>query len=129
MLNTPPSRKEMAAIYQAEGKSKYGVGKSKESIERRTCDNIVFQSGHECDRYRELRANLRAGIIQNLKLQPKFPLFVAGIKVGEYWADFSYTDLDGKPVIEDAKGCRNALYKFKFKVFHACYPQLRIVEV
>ncbi len=129
MDNSPPTRKELAAIYKPEGKSKYGVGKSKASIERRTWDNIVFQSGRECDRYRELKANLAAGIIRDLRLQPKFACYVMGVKVCEYWADFSYIDLDGKYVIEDAKGFKNELYKLKFKLFHACYPDLRIVEV
>ncbi len=111
------------------GRSKYGVRTDRAGIEKRTEDNITFHSDKECQRYRELRANLRAGIIKELRLQPKFPLIVNGQKVCTYIADFSYQDLDGKPVIEDVKGARTALFIVKSNLFHACYPDLRIVEV
>jgi len=111
------------------GYSKYGVRTDQAGIEARTEDNIRFHSRRECERYKVLRANLRAGIISNLKLQPRFPLFVGEQKICEYVADFSYQDLSGKPVIEDVKGARTAIFIIKSKLFSACYPGLRIVEV
>ncbi len=110
-------------------KSKYGVDTSAKGKEARTEDGVTFHSRRECERYRVLRADLRAGIISNLKLQPRFPLIVNGEKICEMVADFSYLGVDGKPVIEDVKGCRTALFIVKKKLFEACYPGLRVVEI
>jgi hypothetical protein len=131
MNESQPTAAELAdALFGAKTrKSKFGVDQSTKGKEARTCDNIVFHSRRECERYRVLRADLRAGIISNLKLQPRFPLIVNGEKICEYVADFSYLDLQGHPIIEDVKGARTALFIVKSKLFHAIYPDLRILEV
>lgn len=120
---------EVSRYQRRSGYSKFGVRTDRKGVEDRTADNIVFHSKGECLRYQELRANLRAGIITDLKLQPRFPLIVNGQKICEYVADFSYMSLDGRPVIEEFKGMRTALFIVKSKLFHAVYPGLRIVEV
>lgn len=102
--------------------SKYGSVKAKRG-------QITFDSQKEAARYDELMLQLRAGEIQNLKLQPEFTLKEAfrmpdGARSGpvKYRADFSYE----KPVregagtrmvrvIEDVKGFKTKEYALKKK--------------
>lgn len=94
-------------------------------------DNIRFASQKEARRYRELKLLERAGEIWDLELQPRFPLSVpsttgtiggaakvlAGTfdgRIGEYRGDFAYLDRTGR-VVEDVKGFKTALYRWKKK--------------
>lgn len=97
--------------------------------EERTADGITFASKREMLRYGELKMLVRARVITNLELQPKFPIVINGQTVCNYISDFRYRDLQGKVIVEDSKGMRTEIYRLKSKLFHACYPHLRIVEV
>jgi len=77
----------------------------------------TFDSRREANRYVELALMLRDGTIAGLQLQTRFALTVTGTdgirrEVGCYLADFTYTR-DGRPVVEDAKGHRTELYRWK----------------
>lgn len=101
-----------------------------------TIDNIRFASKAEARRYQELKLLEKAGEIRELELQPKFPLFAPGrgnggpyecVCVGHYVADFRY--LEGKTLqIEDVKGMKTPLYRWKKKHFEAQYG-ISITEV
>ncbi len=108
----------------------YGKKKraGKYNASRTEVDGIWFASKREAAHYQNLKMLERSGIIRNLELQPRFPLIVNGVKVATYVADFRFTDIDGRDVIHDVKGTRTAMYVLKFKLFHACWPALRIVE-
>lgn len=97
--------------------------------EDRTADGVVFASKREMGEYLKLKALERGGIISGLRLQPRFPIIVNGVKVCDYVADFACVDREGRPCIYDAKGMITEKYKLKSKLFHACYPDLRIVEL
>jgi len=99
-------------------------------------DNVRFASKKEAARYLELKASLRAGIIENLVFQPRFPLYVNKIKVADYVADFSYKvgphQRNGKwsnseSIVEDCKGMQTPIYRLKKKMFEAQYG-LKILE-
>lgn len=102
--------------------SKYGAKKT-------VVDGITFASKKEAKRYGELKLLERAGEITDLRLQPRYPLEVAGIKVATYVADFSYLDTrerhrpDGIAffVVEDVKGMKTPMYRLKAKMFAAQY--------
>lgn len=98
---------------------------------RTEMDGITFASKAECARYAELKLLERAGEIWDLELQPRFPLLVpattgtlrgalqatAGTwdgRIGEYRGDFAYKDRRGR-IVEDVKGFKTALYKWKKK--------------
>lgn len=102
--------------------SKYGSVKTE-------VDGVLFDSKREAFRYQELKICERAGIIQELALQVKFPLVVNGVKVCTYIADFVYKDQQGRTLVEDSKGVKTPVYRIKAKLFAACYPNLRILEV
>lgn len=89
-------------------------------------DGHLFPSKHEAERYALLRQEERAGLISDLRLQFPFRLDVNGINIGLYVADFVYTR-DGHPIVEDAKGFRTEMFRWKRRHFEAQYS-LRIQE-
>jgi hypothetical protein len=108
-------------------------------------DGIRFASQKEGRRYQDLKLLERAGEIWNLELQPRFPLSVpsttgtvlgaakaiAGTfdgRIGEYRADFAYCDKRHGRIVEDVKGFKTPLYKWKKKHVEKQYG-IRISEV
>lgn len=85
-----------------------------------TVDGIRFHSKGEAMRYQELRLLEQAGAISGLELQPKFKLEVNGVKIGDYVADFRYTEA-GKVVTEDYKGMKTPVYNLKKKLMLALH--------
>jgi hypothetical protein len=99
----------------------------------------MFDSKREAARWRELLFEQKAGLITDLKRQVAFDLTAiacnpAGAqtlgfkKVGEYRADFVY-DRDGTTVIEDSKGVKTDIYRWKKRHFEIEYYPMKITEV
>lgn len=92
----------------------------------------VFDSKREAARFATLALDMRTGAISDLICQQRYPLTTVdaeGVRrvVGEYIADFSYTR-DGLWIVEDVKGIRTELYKWKRRHVAAQYG-VDIVEV
>lgn len=112
-------------------KSKYGVRLDATGKAARTVDGILFDSLKEARRYSELRLLEKAGEIRDIELQPRFALLVGdGVKrpveVGAYIADFAYIEAGYRPfqdtrVVEDVKGFKTPLYRWKKKHVEAQY--------
>tara|TARA_R100001086_G_C11790169_1_gene245973 strand:+ start:645 stop:965 length:321 start_codon:yes stop_codon:yes gene_type:complete len=83
-------------------------------------DGITFHSKKEGKRYQDLSILEKAGMIQSLELQPRYPMVINDRKVTTYVADFRYTE-DGKTVVEDTKGFKTDVYKLKKKLMLALY--------
>ena len=85
-------------------------------------DGIRFPSRAEGNRYAELKLLLRAGVIRELTLQPKFELIAPFTHSGKkykgarYTADFRYVEND-RIVIEEVKGFRDKSYILRLKMF------------
>lgn len=99
-------------------------------------DGIKFDSKAEAERYCELKLLEKAGVIKNLKLQPRFILQHSFKHEGKtvraitYVADFQYTE-NGKEIVEDVKGVETAVFKIKKKMFIKIYDgiyEFRIVK-
>lgn len=118
---------------------------SKYHARKTTIDGITFDSAKEARRYSELRALEKAGAIRGLTLQPEFSLYVFcdltldpdrdPLKLGIYRGDFRYDERqpDGSgeawtPVVEDVKGFKTALYKWKKRHVESQYG-IQIREV
>ncbi len=96
--------------------------KPKYRNEKVVVDGIRFDSKREARRHQELKLMFRAGLIANLRRQVLYPLYVNGILICRYKADFVYLDLkSGKEIVEDAKGFRTKEYRIKAKLFEALY--------
>lgn len=102
------------------------------NAKRTEIDGISFPSKAEAHRYSELRLLEKAGEIEGLELQPKFPLLVNGVKVATYIGDFRYRVVKGLSgsltVVEDVKGVRTPVYQLKKKLVRAQYD-IDITEV
>lgn len=110
---------------------------SKYKAVRTEVDGITFASKKEARRYQELKLLLKAGEIGSLTLQPRFPLeaftngrtLSGGEVIGEYRGDFKYqslVDAHGrrgflKWVVEDVKGFKTPLYRWKKRHVEAQY--------
>lgn len=91
--------------------------------ELRTMDGHVFASKKEMLRYAELKMLQRAKQIENLELQPKFPVEINGERFCTYTADFSYTE-NGKAIIEELKSTgteKDAAYRLRKKAAELFY--------
>ena len=86
-----------------------------------TYDGRKFDSKAERDRYIELTILLRVQEIRDLKCQVKFPIEIAGKKICNYIADFTYYDKEGNYIVEDKKGVRTGIYVMKKKLLKAVY--------
>ena len=107
-----------------------------------TVDGIRFASQKEAKRYQELKLLERAGEIHALLLQPAFTLAAPmpdraapPWALGQYRADFLYCECRRgakcertKVVVEDVKGFKTPLYRWKKKHVEAQYG-IQIREV
>lgn len=106
--------------------------RSKYRAVKTVVDGITFASKAEARRYAELKLLEKAGEISDVKLQPRFELSVilapsgapitGSVKViGEYVGDFSYWGHNIGCVVEDVKGFKTPLYRWKKKHVEAQY--------
>lgn len=88
-------------------------------------DGRTFDSKKERDRYIELKHLAQAGVIKDLKFQPRYVLSVKGHEICAYVGDFLYQDLKGKERLEDVKGYKGgqayALFRIKKKLMFALH--------
>lgn len=90
-------------------------------------DGVRFDSRAEARRYQALIVSGMQGYVRNLELQPNFPLHAPdGALIGRYRADFRYEERDEwdrewTDHVEDVKGVRTSLYRWKKKHFQAEY--------
>ena len=90
-------------------------------------DGVRFDSKAELRRWRTLQLLERAGHISKLQRQVAYPLCVKGVKLGTYRADHVYVE-HGEVVVEDVKGFKTPLYRWKKKHMAAQY-NIEIREV
>jgi hypothetical protein len=102
--------------------------KSRRPARRKVVDGIEFHSQFEARQYESLKALQLVGVIQQLRVHHAWPLMVGGEEVATWESDFDYLQ-DGKPVVVDAKGYSEEVYRLKFKLFNAIYKPLRITEI
>lgn len=72
-------------------------------------DGIRFHSKLESQRYRELLAREKLGLIGNLRRQVTYNVVWPGLSVKDgklfaYVSDFEYDDANGSHIVEDVKG-------------------------
>ena len=82
-----------------------------------------FASRKEAARYVDLCWLEKAGKIEGLRCQPRYPLVWNGVKITTYVADFEYFE-HGIKCVEDVKSpatARLAGYRYKKNMMLACY--------
>jgi hypothetical protein len=83
-------------------------------------DGIYFPSTGEANRYLELKLQEKAGVITELKIHPRYPIVINGIKVCSVVLDFEYF-LGKTRTYEDWKGYYTAESKLRHKLLEAAY--------
>jgi len=98
---------------------------SKFGAKKTIVDGITFDSKWESERYGQLRAMERGGIVTDLKLQVKYDIVINDIKICKYIADFVYKEElpngEIKEIVEDAKGFETPEFKLKKKLMKAVH--------
>ena len=98
---------------------------SKFGAKKTMVDGITFDSKWESERYGQLKAMERGGIVTDLELQVKYDIVINDIKICKYIADFVYKEEspDGKikEIVEDAKGFETPEFKLKKKLMKAVH--------
>lgn len=117
----------------AELLARYGVKPLKYGNRRCKEDGHTFDSEAERDRYRELKLLMKAKRADALRVHPRYPLIVNGVKICDYEADFSYVEHPAHIlVVEDVKSpstAKNRAYRIKRKLFEALYPAFDFREI
>ena len=103
----------------------YRYKRNKYGAKKTTVDGITFDSKWEAQRWGELQAMERGGLVRDLERQVSYDVVVNGEKICRYIADFRYkmVDDDGstKEIVEDAKGFETADFKIKKKLMKAVH--------
>jgi hypothetical protein len=95
---------------------------SKMGNRRVEIDGVWYDSDGEARRHGELQIAERGGAIADLRRQVVFPILIPDttgtlVKVCDYTADFTYTDVEtGLLIVEDFKGRRTRDYKLRKKL-------------
>lgn len=97
---------------------------NKYKAEKTDVGKITFHSKKEAKRYKELKLLEKAGVIKDLKLQPRFLLLdtirteTETLRKKFYVADFMYYDCEKNiTVVEDVKGFKTKDYILKKHMF------------
>jgi len=98
-----------------------------------TVDGIRFASKREANRYGELKIQLTAKRISDLRTHTRWDIVVNGVHICRYEDDFSYNLLDSwggvaEFVVEDTKGFRTPEYKLKRQLMLAVHG-INVVEI
>lgn len=131
-----PQKQRKRQKAQKSARAEKSQGRSKYHAQPTVVDGIRFDSQKESRRYVELKLLEQAGEITLLEHHKRFDLRVHPIEIGvpptigQYEADFDYlSEKDGRGwIVEDTKGFRTALYRWKKKHFEAQYG-IKITEL
>lgn len=103
--------------------SVYRLG-NKFHAKRVRADGYTFDSQGEYARYCDLVLFLKCGAISDLKVHPRYPILINGIKVCNVAMDFQYKEKGlAQTVVEDFKGYYTSESKLRHKMFRAMYPE------
>lgn len=83
-------------------------------------DGKTFDSKKEANRYGILRLLEKQGLISELRCQVPFKMYVTGLLICTYKADFCYVE-NGKAVVEDVKGFITKEFKLKKRLMKALF--------
>jgi hypothetical protein len=79
---------------------------------------VLYRSRKEMHRHQDLLRLEMLGVVTGLRREVPYALVVNGKKVATYRADFVYR-VDGRKIVEDAKGVRTEAYRLKARLWEA----------
>jgi len=87
-------------------------------------NDVLYDSMREASYARELDLRVKAKDIITWSGQPKFPIIVNEKKICTYIADFEVIKNDGTVEYVDVKGMETTVFKLKWKLVKALYPEI-----
>jgi len=116
--------------------SKFKIDTSQKGKDRRTFQNILFDSEMELKFFRDYLLPLQEkGEIISIQIQPKFVLLDKFIKYGKvvlpihYIGDFRVVYSSGEEIIYDVKGLPTEGARLKRKLFDQRYPDKTLIWI
>jgi len=102
------------------------VGKPNKYFAKKTVAmGLKFDSRWEAERWGQLKAMERAGVVEQLERQVKYELKINDVKICNYIADFTYLlieeDGSSRFIVEDAKGVLTPEFRLKKKLMLAIH--------
>lgn len=88
-------------------------------------NGVKYDSRREADFAMELDWRVKAKDIKGWERQIRIPLIVNGKKICVYVMDFVITNNDNSLEYVEVKGFKTAVWKLKYKLFEALYPELK----
>lgn len=88
-------------------------------------NDTYYHSKLEAAYAQELDLRLKAKDIKGWRRQERIPLVVNGIKVATYIIDFVIEHNDGEEEYVECKGYETDIFRLKWKLFEALYPDIR----
>jgi hypothetical protein len=85
----------------------------------------IYHSKREADYAAELSYACAGRDIKGWERQVRLPLIVNGTKIAVYAIDFVIEHLDGSKEYIEVKGFETPVWKLKWKLFEALYPELK----
>jgi hypothetical protein len=98
---------------------KYGAAPATE----RTYNGVAYHSKAEAQYAADLDLQMLAGQVRRWERQVAYPLVINGTDVGTYRMDFRVWYADGRRELVEVKGFATAEWRFKWKVFLACWEE------
>lgn len=104
-------------------RTKFGARKT-------TYNGREYASKKEAQYAQDLDLLVKGKVLSRWEAQVAIPLFVGGKRICKYIIDFVEYDMKGEPTYIEIKGFETAVWKLKWKLFDAIFPQLqkRIVK-
>ncbi len=86
---------------------------------------VKYDSRREAEYAMELDWRVKAKDIKSWEGQEKIPMIVNGKKICTYIIDFVIIHNDGSLEYVEVKGFKTAVWRLKYKLFEALYPELK----
>lgn len=102
-------------------RSKFGVTLGEAGRAARTYNERVYRSIKEASYARALDLQKQAGLVRDWQYEKRLPLIVDGVRVGTFVPDFWVELADGSTEIHETKGYQTPEWKFRRRVFEACW--------
>lgn len=102
-------------------RDKFGIIRTDAGKLARTYNGILYHSESEALYAQQLDILKMAGEIREWKRQVEYPLYVNGVLVTTYFADFEVYKAHTTPIVVDVKGHQTPESKIKIKLMKAVY--------
>ena len=101
--------------------------RNKYKAKKASFNGRVYDSGLEADHAANLDFLLKAGIVTDIKPQYKISLDINGVHIANYFIDFMVEFKDGRVEYHEVKGFETDLWRLKWRLTKAIYPDYNCV--